>query len=143
VSREAFLETILLEVDGPQIIVLRDPVDALYLGLLAESTAERSTFLCTAISSRRLAELRQGKIDLREAFLSRELPEYFSARIERGTDTPLDVLLDPLDVPSPAWLPDEGFFLHDFLYEVPEGTATVVTEATDQNIVRHGRVHIA
>ena len=49
-SRETFLETILLEVDGPQIIVLRDPVDTLYLGLLAESTEESSTFLCMAIS---------------------------------------------------------------------------------------------
>ena len=131
-SRETFLETILLEVDGPQIIVLRDPVDTLYLGLLAESTEESSTFLCMAISSRRLAELRQGKIDLREAFLSPEISEYFSGRIESGTDTPLDVLLDPLDVPPSAWLPDEGFFLHDFLHEVPEGTTTVVTEATER-----------
>ena len=35
-------------------------------------------------------------------------------------------------MPPSAWLPDEGFFLHDFLHEVLEGTTTVVTEATER-----------
>jgi len=133
VNREAFLETILLDVDGPQIIVVRDAVGASYIGLLTESSQERDTFLCTAISARRLADLRQGRMDLREAFLVPELMEYFAGRLTNGDDTLPRLLLDRIDTPPIEWLPDEGFFLHDFLQEVPPGATTIVSEATERH----------
>lgn len=132
-NREAFLEAILLDVDGPQIIVVRDTVGTSYIGLLTESSRESDTFLCTAASTRRLADLRQGRMDLREAFLTPELTEYFAGRLTNVDDNPPRLLLDRIDTLPVEWLPDEGFFLHDFLQAVPPGATTIVSEATERH----------
>ena len=114
-SREGFLQTILLDVDGPQLIVVRDAVGASYLGLLAERSEESDTFLCTAISAGRLTDLRHTRMDLREIFLTPEVHEYFAGRLTNGANHPPRIELTPIGAPPEDWLPEAGFFLHDFL----------------------------
>lgn len=139
-SREGFLEAILLDVDGPQLIVVRDAVGASYLGLLAERSEENDTFLCTAVSPGRLTDLRHTRMDLRAIFLTPEVPEYFVGRWTNGANHPPRLDLTPIDAPPEDWLPEEGFFLHDFIQTPPAGATTIVAEAT----ARHRAIlHVA
>lgn len=125
----AVVEAVLLDLDGPQVMTLRDPVGTTYLALLADRTDGRDVFLCTPISVARLTSVRFGKQDLREVFVQPEVSLLYAARIELPAARPPKLGLQIIDQVPEAWLPEEGFDLQDFLEPIPDAARTLAEHA--------------
>src|SRR4051794_9696996 len=101
------LQSVLLEADGPLIVVFRDVVDRLWLATAVERTNDGDQYLCIPVSKARLSEYRHGDIDLRSVFMSPEEPMPSSVFLPAsGQRTKLE--LSPLEEVPPDWYPDEG-----------------------------------
>ncbi|MEZ6008267.1 MAG: hypothetical protein R3F05_10950 [Planctomycetota bacterium] len=124
------LDSVLLYADGVQLAVFRDRVASPYLAVLAERTKDGDTYLCTRVSPGRLAGIRGGRLDLREAFESPELSEMYSATVVDAERNHLE--LAHLDAVPAKWLPDHGFRL-DLSARAGAAGADVTLAAQDRN----------
>src|SRR5947208_16245528 len=77
-------EAILFHTDAPDIVLARDEFGAAYLCLLVRLDKEGHHFLVIQITNARVMELRQGKTDLRAAFVAPERQVYFRGHIAPG-----------------------------------------------------------
>jgi hypothetical protein len=127
------VESVLLDIDGPQIMLLRDNVGTAYVGLMTERIDDRDVFLCTPISVARLVRLRMGSEDLLAIFASPEISSFYSGRIELPLKTPPSMALQALAEIPHSWLPDEGFLLSDFLAEVSADEINIVSQALERH----------
>jgi hypothetical protein len=137
VNHTAVVESILFETDGPEIVVARDGVGTAYLSLLVERTADGDMFLCVPASQQRIAALRNGAIDLREALANGEVGRVFSARYALLDALPSLMLTPVANIPE-EWLPSSGFLLSGLL---PESTVDLDVLATDA-IAKHSSVGV-
>ena len=126
------LQTILLDADGPIIVVLRDTVDGAWLGMAVERAAAADEYLCVPISAARLSRFRHGAIDLRDVFVSPE-ESRFARVIIPASDLGQSVELVPiLEIPE-DWLPDAGFLLTSFIEPVAVEYRAMSDLATSEN----------
>lgn len=124
----AAVESILFETDVPEIVLARDRAGTAYLSLLVDRAVEGDTFLCVPASAKRLAALRLGTIDLRDAFTDGETGSVFSARFVRMDDLPF-LSLSPVEAIPEYWLPQPGFLLSNYLPEIAPDLAALASEA--------------
>lgn len=126
------IQSVLLDADGPLVIVLRDSVDGAWLGNAVERGPDGDRYLCVAISPGRLAKFRHGRIDLRSMFTDSDPGLLGSLFIPgRRTDDSLTVVSVP-EVPA-DWLPEEGFHLTDFVEPIAAEYRALVSESVAQN----------
>ena len=71
--------------DEPVLFACRDRTELLYLAVLSAETSDDKTWLLTAISARRFAQLRSGKLDLHSAFVDAERGQVFRVRLPRNS----------------------------------------------------------
>lgn len=129
-NRHAIIENVLLQTDDPEVVLARDALGVLVLGLLVSRDKQGDIFLAVPLSSGRLADIRAGKLDLREAFLRPETGEVFSADFSRIDGRPVLRLSELPEIP-PAWLPQPEFWLSDFL-DIEEDSAPLIAVATER-----------
>jgi len=126
-------QSVLLFVDFPQIIVAHDAIGTNYICLLTERSKDKDKYVCIPISTKRLADLRSGDIDLRKVFTSPELDGIYIAEIV-GSDAPINELeLKPTETLIDEWLPEEGFYLPDFQQDWQSDSKVIVEEALGRN----------
>jgi len=112
----ARIEGILFETDTPELVLARDAAGTVFLSLLVERSGTGDRFLCVPVSPGRIANLRDGRLDLREALVKGETGTAYSASFFLD-DKAQSLRLEPLaEIPS-SWLPESGFLLSDFLPE--------------------------
>ncbi len=109
--------------DRPQLIVATDPVGTKYLCMLTEELEERDKFLCAAVSSARLAEFRDGALDLLQIFNNPEVGELYEGDAEYSAEE-FSLAVEPARQIPEQWYPQEGFFLAP-----QEAADTATTEA--------------
>lgn len=123
----ALVETVLLEWEEAEILLVRDRVGTQYLC----TRFEGRRFLAVQLSAQRLADFRSGKVDLRELLIDPELGLHYEATLsEDGHSLGLTLMSEE---PPEAWLPEPGFLLSDFYDEIDE--SEVVREAASRNAV--------
>jgi hypothetical protein len=125
------IDTVLLEIDGPQLVLGRDKVGTPYLCSLVKTDDEGDLFLAVQISSDRLSKLRSGLIDLRSVLNQPEMGRHYEGRFERTPSGHPTINLLALPEVRAEWLPDDGFLLSNFEDEVSD--EDVVREAINKN----------
>lgn len=113
--------------DGPQLSVATDPVGTRYLCLWVEQSETQDRFFCVAVSDARLAEFRQGALDLLEIYRNPEMDELFIGDFELVGDE-VALAVESVEQPPEHWYPQEELFLTP---DEAEDTTTV--EAKDKN----------
>lgn len=124
----AYLQSVLLEDDGPLIVVVRDRLDGIWLGMAYAEEGSGSNFLFAPVSARRLAAFQQGHVDLRSVFTELEDGHLATAYIEPSEAQESGLDLEVVQDVPPEWLPDSGFVLSAFRDPVPEESATILTD---------------
>lgn len=112
------IESVLLEADGPQVVLARDPVGTPYLALLIERGDDGDQFMASAVSTSRLADVLSGVISLRDAFVKAENGEVFACAYERISGGPT-LKMSLVEAIPEAWLPAEGLLLSELLDDEP------------------------
>ncbi len=108
----ALIERILVDIEGPEVILARDAIGTQYICALTSIEADGEHFLATPISSNRLSDISSGHLDLRAALSQSELALHYAA-VATG---PNSLALERISSAIPeAWLPDEGLFLDRFI----------------------------
>jgi hypothetical protein len=113
------IETVLLETEGPDLVLARDQVGTPYLCLLVARDADTDHFLVQQISSDRLAALRSGQIDLRTTVQHPEMGQHYHGSYAEREGRPVISLEVIHDVPE-RWFPADGFLLSDFAEQVSD-----------------------
>jgi hypothetical protein len=108
-SVTVMMETILFHTDAPDLVLARDEFGTAYLCLLFLLDGKGHHYVAIKITSARLADLRDGKIDLRTAITLPERRTYYRGIIPPGERSAIQ--LEPTDHVPDKWLPKEGFFL--------------------------------
>lgn len=129
----ARIQRVLLQADGPLLILLRDAVDGAWVGLAADRSPHGDTFACVPVSSARLAALKFGEMDLRAIFEHPEIDRRASLFVPAEWKPGSSVALEAVEDFHPEWLPDEGFFLSAFGPDVAPEARDIVEEATVRN----------
>jgi hypothetical protein len=91
--------------------------------MLTEELEERDRFVCASISNARLAEFRDGTVDLLQIFNNPEMGELYEGSAEHSADE-FSLTVEPAQQIPERWYPQEGFFL-----EPQEAGDAVTTEA--------------
>lgn len=101
----------LLYYDGPVLFVGEDLVGTNYLCLLIEKSEDRDKYICVPISPKRLSCIILGDTDLREAYESPEIQNYYYLDILDSA--PEDMFLNIIrreDIDK-KWYPNSGSYL--------------------------------
>lgn len=104
----SYLETLVFY-DRPLVFTARDQVGAVFVCLLVEE-GQVERYLCVPVSRERLAKLLDGRLDLREVFVSPETAELFEGESASGDISALSVSLREGAAPD-SWLPRPRFSL--------------------------------
>lgn len=110
---ELRLVEILLEYDGPQVVLGKDFYGKYFICVAVPDEDNYELFLGARISDDNLEQLRAGRVDLRYALTAergrkRKLVTFSYAGYEET------VRIQPLEVePAEEWLPESKLFLHD------------------------------
>jgi hypothetical protein len=139
VALSARMQRVLLDVDGPQLVLATDPVGGTLLCLLTARQHDQDDFLCVPISAARLFELRSGAIDLRSVLESPEIPVHYRAILNADSAATSTLLYEPVAALDDAWLPDPGVLLPAVLddLEVDEESLTALTYARHRAILEY------
>lgn len=105
--------TTLFHYDGPQIFEARDATDGHYVALSIESQNGRERYLVVGTAPEQLHQFRSGMLDLRSLLVRAGKDEWYITTTEADLDQP--IVIEPQNVPieKSAFLPNEGFELHD------------------------------
>lgn len=104
---------VLLYCDGPQIIEAQDDIGGSYIALLVDDIDGFDRYLICGIHPRKLRDFRVGNADLRSILVDSSTSEWGLVTV---TDNAHDLPMSPEARSGPidaAFLPDEGFFLHE------------------------------
>lgn len=80
--------------DQPVLFACRDRTELLYLAVLSEDAPDHETWLLTAMSPKRFAQVRTGEVDLYSAFVNAERAQVYRATLPRA----------PADLPAAEWV---------------------------------------
>ncbi len=130
-TRTLRFSTTLVAYDGPEIVLGEDVFGAVYIALLVERDPREDTYLVSAISPKRLADLLSGRTDLRPIFAQPEDALYCLRTRAEPSEEWLE--LEAADSVPQDWYPDEGFLVSEFLPDVAEEDATLRAEAAERN----------
>jgi hypothetical protein len=97
--------------DGPRLFSARDAAGVLYLALWVDDMEDESIWLYLPLSASRMAELQQGQLDLRSAFLAPEMNTVFRVRESARGGMRTSETLPPTAIPHDE-LPTPGEYLH-------------------------------
>lgn len=125
----ARIQTVLLHTDAPELVLARDSFGRMYLALLVDRSDSGDRFVAVPVSPIRLSEFRSGSRDLRSVLLDSETGEQFCGSFRRIDGKPCVEMSKLAWIPE-EWLPDDGFFLANFLTEADD--SDVVKEAIDR-----------
>lgn len=126
------LQSVLLDADGPLVVVFRDAVESIWLGTCVDRSIDGDEYLCIPVSPSRLSQFRHGDIDLRIAFTEPQIDtpgRVFIPAKSKG----VQLRISPIQVIPDDWLPDAGFFLTAFMQPVAAEYREITAEATAQN----------
>jgi hypothetical protein len=126
------VQSVLLEAEGPLLVVLRDPVDSAWLGTAVERGADGDEYLCVPISAGRLAAVRHGEVDVRDVFVNPEISTPARVVVSWTYADQRFELHPMLEVPT-DWIPDEGALLTEFIQPVSAEFRALASEATVHN----------
>ncbi len=126
-------DLILFHTDAPDLVLARDEFNTAYLCLLLRLDAEGHYYFAVKISSGRLSDLRNGKIDLRTAFKTPEQPIYFRGHVP--PDEKVAISLEPVSEVPEDWFPREGFLLSAFEDEVADESVVAQQAAATNGAV--------
>lgn len=104
-NKEIFIDRILVYYDIPQVFIAKDAINTRYLCMFIGSNSDYDSYVGVQISQSRLFELLAGKIDLRTAYQTPEIHEYFD--IHHAEDIRVVAMNSSID---DQYLPDEDFF---------------------------------
>lgn len=104
-NKEIFIDRILVYYDIPQVFIAKDAIDTRYLCIFIDSNSDYDLYVGVQISQARLFELFAGKIDLRTAYQSPEIKEYFD--IHHAEDIRVVAMNSSIEE---QYLPEEDFF---------------------------------
>ena len=124
---------LLVDVDGPQLVVAADSVNTKYLCVLVSQEEAHDRFYCVAASMDRLTAVLNGTLDLRVAF---ELPERqpgYVATLGHGLDADSTMKLEEAPIPRESWLPLPGLNLSALLPPATSTETTVVNASLERN----------
>lgn len=105
--------TTLFYYDGPQVFEARDGIGGHYIGVMVEPAGTADRCLIAGVEPERLRRFRSGQLDLRTLLLDRSLDEWYLAESNDGLQSPLQLQLQASPLAQSAFLPEQGFVLHD------------------------------
>lgn len=111
--RPVFIETVVLRLEGPELLLARDVVGTPYLCLLVSRDGNGDRFVAVQVSNHRYADVRCGRIDLRTAFTRPELKQHFAGFFARVDNRPA-IALKVTGRFSERSLPVPNIFVTDF-----------------------------
>jgi hypothetical protein len=132
-NRELEISQILVYFDLPELFIAKDEVGNKYISLLVEEIDNTPHFILTPISSDRLTNYINGKVDLRDIFTNPEIKEFYSI-INIKSDKFRVTNFDAYELPE-KYLPEQGLF-----YELSESLEEelIVKEVTEtDNTIVH------
>lgn len=129
----ANIERVLLESDGPQLILLRDAVEAAWVGVATDRNADGDAFACVQVSPKRLAALKLGDTDLRALFEAPEVERRATLFVPADWEAGLAVTLQDVVTFQAEWLPAAGFYLSMFGAPVADANRDLIAEAVKRS----------
>jgi hypothetical protein len=99
--------------DGPQVFEARDAIGGHYVGVMVEPENGQDRYLVAGVPPEQLRRFRSGTIDLRSLISEACIREWFLATAPAGLEQPLTLIAQSTSLASTAFLPEEGFVLHD------------------------------
>jgi hypothetical protein len=111
--KDVLFTKVLLYCDGPQIVEAQDDIGGSYIALLVDDCDGFDRYLICGIHPRKLRNFRVGNTDLRSILVESSTPEWGLVTVnDNARDLPMrpEARTGPIDA---AFLPDEGFFLHE------------------------------
>lgn len=113
--------------DGILAFAAQDLIGGHYVGSLIERTHQEDRYLVVGAKPEGLANLRNGKIDLRALLLEAPEGEWYITTPEGTIDDPLTLASQQTPLADTDYLPEAGYFLDD---EPPE-VATAIRHALE------------
>lgn len=131
--RTAVLESILVNYDGPQVALARDPVGTVLILVLFERSTDVDRFVCVPVSPKRLAAIRSGSLDLRTALSQAETDERYIAILTAQHEGPL--ALEAVERFEDRWLPESGFMLQAEARVDDESTIIAAAQSKNRSVL--------
>ena len=97
--------------DGILAFAAQDPIGGHYIGSLFERTSDHDCYLVVGTRPERLADLRNGKVDMRTLLLETPEGEWYTASPRGTIDDPLALVPQPTPLVDSEHLPGDGYFL--------------------------------
>ena len=109
--------------DGIQIFAARDPIGGHYIGEMIETVGDYDRYAVVGVCPERLADLRDGKVDLRTLLLEAPGGEWYTVMPEGEVDDPQKLIPQSTPLAETGHLPGEGYFLGP--KEAPDNGAAI------------------
>ena len=107
------VESVLVEIDGPQLVISRDAVGARYLCIATRTDKDGDHYLGVQISDERLRQLRDGALEVRAVFDQPEMGMLYEGVLRRTKRQAAIHFVAQSDIPTRS-LPGKDLFLTDF-----------------------------
>jgi hypothetical protein len=106
--------------DSPQLFISVDTIGTKYICLLSEQNTSNDLILIAPVSNSRLKTFLLGSVELKEVFIKPEAQYLFIGEISDYNNRFFNANSILLNQVKSEWLPDEGFYLQDYLIEQDE-----------------------
>ena len=116
------ISQILVYYDFPEIFIATNQVETTFLCLLVSTEQERTAYISTPISKRRLSDFIKGTIDLRDIFEKPEVEQWYF--FDEVDEVIVAKLWEGENLPQ-EYLPETGFVFHKQL----DGEELILVEA--------------
>ncbi len=117
--------------DGPRLFTCRTPSDRTYLAVSIRDEPDQDVWLYVSVSSRRLADIRAGQMDLQQAFRMAEDGNVYEVTVPRA-DGRSSVRILPTSELTADILPDSGerldYIEHDDAQSTPTDLARLAVQ---------------
>ena len=97
--------------DGIQIFAARDPIGGHYIGDMIDTVGDYDRYAVVGVSPERLADFRNGQVDLRTVLLEIPGGEWYIMMPEGGIDDQQKLIPQSESMAEADVLPKDGFFL--------------------------------
>lgn len=99
--------------DGPQVFEARDSIGGHYVALMVASEPSGDRYVVAGVPPERMRLFRTGALDLRSLMIDAAPEECYLASFGDSLDAPLLITQEGLSLEAGAFLPDDGFLIHD------------------------------
>lgn len=128
--RKAFVDRVLVYLDGPQLITLVGSRNSNWIGVAVDIDGLEYPFFCSQVSSDDLQKYFDGHVDLHYLFAYSKYKDFmvFDYCKYNGTE----IYMDPIE-PTDDFLPEKGFFSRDHTEVVSNGGHSISPSATSSD----------